>query len=571
MKRLLATSLAALLALSIFVAAGSAATAQGPPANAGGAACRGAGTGEMAETSAFGVKTVAGFLGARLAERGVNMGFDYILRMAGASTAESRTMSRLDGIQEQLNGINSRMNQLMGSVGDLINERRASDFDRELRALCRVANQQRAALRRYDSAVRAGTELGRVLEGPGGLERAEQVAPGQRISPRQRAKDRANDFVRFYEANALAFETGIDDLRTALIPGSQLRTAMSLYGDVLITKRWLRRSDSKRMRALFSELAEIRALASWMAAEYWAARHDDVEVDRVLDEYNRDRKRAQKKLPRMIPAGVVIDAGSRQARSVNRKPMWFAPVARDLGWVPRQPLASQPGEDFVVNEVGHELAALNGKERLGSGWKAPSREQVEALLSNECAVDPADPNEFLGDGHCQNAVGRNSDVARYLERLNPAKNWQQLFCVDGAKGKCPPESGPLATGPEPRHLFIWTDDVHSQRIECGREDFPRRTFWHRYSTYTGFRTLADNRVHALFPHLPRRSPFFRNWTRRSSLRECDRYISKLIYGILFKRPRNHLVEGVLLATRFTGKQDLSPVGAIDYMGQSAGR
>lgn len=324
------------------------------------------------------------------------------------------------------------------------------------------------------------------------------------------------------------------------------------------------------MRALFGELAEIRALASWMAAEYWAARHDDVEVDRVLDEYNRDRKRAQKKLPRMIPAGVVIDAGSRQARTANGKPMWFAPVGRDLGWAPRQPLASRPAEDFVLNEVGQELAALNRKGGYGSGWKAPTRQEVEALLSNECAVDPADRTEFLGDGNCQNAIGRNSDVARYLARLNPAGNWQQLFCL-GPAGNCPPNSGPLATGPRPRHLFIWTDDAQSQRIECGREDIPRRTFWHRYSTYTGFRTLADNRAHALFPHLPRRSPYYRVWTRAGSLRECDRYFSRLLYGILFEHPRNSHVEGVLLATRFTGKQDLSPVGAIDYMGQSAGR
>lgn len=579
MKRTLAVSLSALLGLSIFAAAAAPAAQPAAPGGGGGGACRASAATPVARVSAapvagasaIGVMTVAEFLGARLAERGVNMGFDYVLRMSGASTAETRTLARLDGISEQVAGINTRLNQVMGAVGSLINERREAEFDRELRRLCGIATQQRLALQRYNAAVRAGVELGRILETENGLKRAEEPGPNNRISPRQRARDRANDFVQFYGENALALEQGIDELRTALIPGAQLRTALALYGDVLMTHRWLRRPDSKRMRALYDELAEMRALASWMSAEYWAARHDDVEVNRVLAEYNSDRKRALRKLPRMIPAGAVIDAGSVAARSVNGKPIWFAPVARDLGWVPRQPTASRPGEFFAVDEVPRELGELNRKQRLGTGWKAPTREQLEALLSTECAVDPADRGEFLGDGQCQNAVGRNSNVARYLERLNPAKNWQRLFCLDGALVECPPDSGPLASGPRPRHLFIWTDDAQSQRIECGREDIPRRTFWHRYSTYTGFRTTTDDQRHTLFPHLPRRSPNFRVWVRSASLSECDRYFAHLVFDVAGVSRRNRYSEGVLLATRFTGKQDLSADGTIDYMAQTVGR
>lgn len=119
-----------------------------------------------------------------------------------------------------------------------------------------------------------------------------------------------------------------------------------------------------------------------------------------------------------------------------------------------------------------------------------------------------------------------------------------------------------------RHAFVWTDEVHSQRILCGSGAFARR-FYERYDTYTGFRTFARGPQHALFPHLPPESPSRQTQSNPTTSRyHCDIYLRNLALGRQNPtRPRDPYLEGILLATRFTGKEDRSKDGTVDYMGQ----
>ncbi|HEX5713398.1 MAG TPA: hypothetical protein VFX85_08810, partial [Solirubrobacterales bacterium] len=179
--------------------------------------------------------------------------------------------------------------------------------------------------------------------------------------------------------------------------------------------------------------------------------------------------------------------------------------------------------------------------------------------------------EHIDGAPCLNALKRNQTVAQYLLGLNPRnETWRQLFCQPGADLKCPPNSGP-SIGGTIRHAFVWTDEIQSQRVECGSA-FGGKRFYERYDTYTGFRTLKDHADHALFPHLPRESPTHQIMSNATTSRyDCDHYFEQLALGREDasgnRGRRNGYVQGVLLATRFSGKQDASKDGSVDFMAQ----
>lgn len=581
---LLLLSAAAFAAITVLVLATSAGPARA--AKEGGAACGDgarlslAGGGQLAtwadddpEVPAAAVKfDITEFLKSRIGGAGVEwiagLGFSWFGEVTGLkkkilpNSPERQMLRKLEQMKEQLDDISRRIDAVSASIANLTAEIRQGAFTEKLEALCAVADDQRNAFKRYAAAIRAAVKLGQLL--------ATNADTAEIDAAREAALKAKELFTDFYNAGPKV-EGGVGVLRAALVPKGEQRTIFKLFGEVLLTHRFLTTADSEALLALYPEFSNVRALASWMAAEFWASKKQAPEVDEVLQSFLTDTKEAEAMLPRKIPPGVLIDLGDaagkgETAKNANEKPMWFAPTGKDLGWLPENVLPSPPGT-IVIREVDERLKQLNepGKDDrkdLGKGWAAPSKSQFTALISKDCTADPREPKSFeAGRERCTTALKKGQNVAGYLlSQMEDDNTWQQLFCQSGPKLTC--AEGVAPTGP---HAFVWTNESFGQTIECGHQLFPYpKTFTRRYYTYSGMRTLAEGPSPDVFPHLPQKSRYYQVSDEGPSLLACDEYLNELAFGRP-PTPRNSLVEGVLLATRFTGSQDLAR--GIDYMGQ----
>jgi hypothetical protein len=92
----------------------------------------------------------------------------------------------------------------------------------------------------------------------------------------------------------------------------------------------------------------------------------------------------------------------------------------------------------------------------------------------------------------------------------------------------------------------------------------------RFDTYAGYFTLGPIK-HEIFPHYPMKipnAPTAPSEAYRSHVEDaCASYIRGLIGNPQQGIKRNHLFEGVLLATRFSGPEDLSQADKLDLMAQ----
>lgn len=541
-----------------------------------------------------GVPTVAAkfditeFLKTRIGGAGVEwlagMGFNWLGEITGLkkkilpNTPDRQILKQLEAMKQQLNDIAERINQVSASIADVITEVREDKFDKKLETLCAIAADQRAVFKRYAAAIRAGVRLGEVLL----ADPAKADEKDGDESPREEAITARNDFFAFYNSGPRA-ETSIDSLRAALVPKGDQPTILALYGKVLLTHRFLTTADSEALRALYPEFADVRALASWMAAEFWAGktgnkkgpdgkRVESPEGREVVQSFLTDTREAEAMLPRKIPRGVLLDLGdaagkSETAKNANEKPLWFAPTGKDLGWLPDNVLPA-PFGTIAIREVDDQLKQINDpgkddRQDLGTGWKAPTRAQFTALISKDCTANPKDPSAFSGKGKCTSALEQGQTVAGYLlSKMEDNNVWQHLFCESGSRLTCDTGAGPGPTGP---HAFIWTIEAFSQNIKCGYEILPPFHTFHRiYRTYSGFSTLAKGPAQDVYPHLPGVSPYSQASNEAPALYACDNYLKALALGNP-PAPRNSLVEGVLLATRFSGDKDLAR--GIDFMGQ----
>jgi hypothetical protein len=518
------------------------------------------------------------FLKSRIGGAGVEwiagMGFSWFGEITGlkgkilANSPERQTLRKLEAMKEQLDDISKRIDEVSASIANLTTEFREGAFNQKLEALCAIAADQRAVFKRYAVAIRSGVKLGTML-----LTNPEMadVKPVGGESPREAAITAKQDFYNFYNSGPRV-ETSIDALRAALVPKGEQQTIFKLYGKVLLTHRFLTTADSEALRALYPEFANVRALASWMAAEFWAGKKQAPEVNEVLQSFLTDTKEAETMLPRKIPPGVLVDLGdaagkSETAKNANEKPMWFAPTGKDLGWMPDNVLPA-PFGTIGIHEVDDQLAQLNkpgkdDRQDLGKGWSAPTKTELTALISKDCTASPKEPKSFAGKDKCTSALKKGQNVAGYLlSQMEDNNTWQHLFCQSGPKLDCAPGAGPQTNGP---HAFIWTNEAFTQRIKCGYELLaPFHVFYRTYSTYSGMRTLTEGPSPDVFPHLPGVSPYSQASNEAPALYACDNYLKELALGSP-PTPRNSLVEGVLLATRFTGDQDLAR--GIDFMGQ----
>ncbi len=566
---------------AVFAFGGSAARAQAAtgPACGGQAAARSARTVNLAGLP-DGI-TIAKWFGDKaaghLAGDAAGMAFSYLGKLIGLDkilpeSGEAKILRQLDEIKQQLSGFSERLEKLSESVGQLISEERQFHLDSALAKLCSVANKHQVLYeQQYVPLIRAGAELGQILAGPN-PEKADEKGPSG-LSPRERVEKLRKDFVRTYENNDLALEGGIKDIHAALVPGSLQTSVLAAYGQVLMTKRFLTRDDSELLRGLYTDLADTRALASWMAAEYRAGSPQNPEaLENVLRAYVRDTAEERENLPLMISPGVVIDLGQINSLTASGKPVWFPPKDGDLGWLPSN---TQYGTD-ALNEVGSAIKGLNDSKQddgiRGTGWAVPTKTQLTALLSDGCVAEPGNPNKFVGA--CKNAVGpkTGTNVAGYLLRLKPDdRTWQQLFCQSSALLTCAPDAGPAAGGAPP-HAFIWTSEVVQQKLKCGYTIFLPGQSSRLYSTYTGFRTLATGASQGAFPPLPEKVPEYGLQNDSIGHTYCDNYFAGLARGTPSKNiPRSPWVSGILMATRNTGADDLNAVSGVDYMAQRAPR
>ncbi|HWH20638.1 MAG TPA: hypothetical protein VN671_08895 [Solirubrobacterales bacterium] len=523
-----------------------------------------------------------GWIGARagtaLAEKGFLTGIEWIGKLAGHQSAGHVVIAELGEIRNHLNEVSSQLDRVQGQLGDISASVHNLSFETAMAPLCVIARQQRALFRDfYEPLIRNAYRLAEVLDSNNPKRAKIPDAGGFTLF--ERVEGMLSDFMRRSELrdDAGDFET----LRHALVPDpeNQNRSILSRYGLVLMSKRFLTRNDSNLIRHLFLELAQVRTIATWMSEEYWSGRgRDDLVRTRRRALVNDDTVE-NRQLPPMIPPGVLIDLGSGPRGSVLGRPMWYAPVDRDLGWLPGHMRAFDPatGTAFpianreveqVLGELNHPHRPRQGMDGLSNHWNAPTRIQLEALISNGCEVDPTDRSRFRDAVRCSNAVtaADGGTVAGYLNRLNEGNDrWRQLFCTPRPGGApCPQGSGPDAASF--RHLFIWTTNIHAETVDCGSQESGRSTTFIRESwrTYTGFRTTTSGHVWHAIPQLTARPrPAWRT-NRQHSNNVCGAFIARLFGEV----PRgNLLLKGVLLATRQVDLGDLNPHNRIDFMGQ----
>ena len=314
---------------------GKASAAQASGANG---ACGGQATSVSAQPSATlggpGAFDIAKWFGEKaagaLVGKGAGMAFDFLSKITGLDkilpeTADAKILKELEAIKLQLAGISQRLEQLTELVNQLITEERQFHLDTALARLCTASDSQQVLYtQQYIPMVNAGVQLGAILEGPN--PQLADVKDASGLSPRERVVALRKDFLRFYETNALVLERGIREIHAALVPGALQTSVLAAYGQVLMTKRFLNRGDSESLQGLYGDLAQTEALASWMAAEYRSASPQNPEAFRnVITAYLGNTKEEQANLPRLIPAGAVVDLGKVNSISSAQSSSMWAP------------------------------------------------------------------------------------------------------------------------------------------------------------------------------------------------------------------------------------------------------
>lgn len=493
-------------------------------------------------------------------ERWALTGMGSLLKMLNLSSISPK--SDEEKIFNQLQAINARLAELEGRiaiVGESVNKltanRHRKDLNEEIKGICRIADRQMFYYQHLQEAVETGEELGKALK------RADPSLPPGSDPVVTALRDEAQREIKFFIDSydpALSSEQ-IGTLRTALVPPKTsgalaTTTVLQTFGTVIIDQnRFLRSEHSKAIRDLYNDVLEIRALATWMEAEFFRTQNLDKKEARTWESFHEDYENAANGLPPMIPPGVIVDMGDEpRATTTDDRPMWFAPTSRDLGWLPTFNIRR---DVFHIDEVGHEISRLNEKGRKFRGWHAPHKQEFVALISRGCRANsnPNGQTETLVG--CKSVVPGDANIADYLQGINKKdKTWQELFCRKSPKRECPPDSGPKGIREKP-HAFIWTSDKHIQRLKCRLDGVEAGT---RTFTYAGFLTLGPVK-HEVFPHFPGKVNA-----------DCVEYLRSLIGDPEKEVKRNHLFEGVLLATRNTAYADKTRFNRIyvDYMAQT---
>jgi hypothetical protein len=308
---------AAALVASAVLALGGSASPAGAADSAGGV-CGGVATTAPVTAQASADPITAGGIAKWLAikgttvlgEKAAGFGMEALMRAIGLNSLlpDAEILANLDEIKAQLSGISGQLDGINKSVNQVIAEARKIQLDGVLTNLCSIAAKQEVAFEQdYLPMIEAGTELAHVLAGPNPGQ-ADVKDPATGLSLRERVQKLRDGFVTNYGRAQNTLEAGIKELHSALVPGSVRTSALAVYGKVLMTKRFVGRSDSELLRQLYAGLAEVRAIAALMAAEYRSSEPANrTALNNVLRGFLEGRREETQSLPPMIPSGAVID------------------------------------------------------------------------------------------------------------------------------------------------------------------------------------------------------------------------------------------------------------------------
>jgi hypothetical protein len=223
-----------------------------------------------ATTSVITGRGAAEWLGARagtaLAEKTFLTGIEWIARMAGHRNASEQTLQQLGEIRGHLDQISGRIGRVENRLDHLAASVHNQALDNALRPLCAVARSQRSLfVNYYDPLMKAGYKLARILRSNPAQANEDD---GSGLTPLERVEVLLPAFMQ--HAATLELEDGAGEIHEALIPNGRGTSVLSAYGRVLLTQRSLSTADSKRLRGFYQQLADVRAVATWMSEEYWS-------------------------------------------------------------------------------------------------------------------------------------------------------------------------------------------------------------------------------------------------------------------------------------------------------------
>lgn len=417
---------------------------------------------------------------------------------------------QLDEIKRELDAISSKLDQVSRSLASLTGQFAQAELTAQLTALRDESRDVTTLYKeQFMPMVAAAAEH----------EAAKKSGDQQRIDDAfaQLIRRRNQFYVAYDRLNASSLAGKISD---RLVPG-EATSALSSKGLVLLTRqggRYYTAADSAQIRALYENFAEYEALAAWMRMERWIPSDPEPPGDtkegylpnfeNARKEYLEQTREEHAGLPPLIPADVVIDAGSG-VRSMNGATMWL-PVAESVRY---QPGNRDPGTVPVL------LDELNADTNRGYGdWTVPANTDLTALLAGFTPAPGTTPGSYLAG----------------LNQASP--KWQSI--ADAT--------------PWP---YVWSRDTVTFQVRCYYDapvPGPARVYTERLQNAVG--TSTPTAVWGGRPALPTRLT-----TRTSDRRgpNCDSLLSAIYDG--------PTALGGMLVSRTVVTR-----GAMDYMGQGSG-
>ncbi|HEX4733356.1 MAG TPA: hypothetical protein VH247_02995 [Thermoleophilaceae bacterium] len=522
-------------------------------------------------------KLVADKAGAFLKEKGIQMGYKFALQLTGLDkiipkSADDQILDGIRVIQAQLADIQARIDAVADLVNQAIQEQRDTAFNDTLAYLCGVYSKVWNFYKLdYKPLINADVALGELLRRSAdtSLTEDERAAATAGIKDAQADLDDAiTEFQKGY--NPSVYDSYSLDISQRLVPSGI--SLLTRYGNLAMTKRFLTRADSVSLRGLYDEFAQVEGLATLMTAEYYSKekkfnplKPGDDRVSGILKDYLDQSDLEHSRLPKVIPAGAVVDLGAVNQVSTDRKPMWYPATPVDQSWYPDNSVYGIPARNDAVNV----LNALNKRaatdQVADNNWGIPTAQELIALMSSQCLANQANPSQYVDPKlACKNAIKTNA--LDYMLALNkPDPTWQSLFCHNTATVKCA-VGGAGIGATKPPHGWIWVTGTGTYEMKCGHTIIPLGTNARTYTFHLAFQTGATTAVPGAvvkIPYMPSEVPGYGVQNADIGHKICDQYMNGLIWG----QPPAPGGQAVLMLTRFTGAADLNEAG-IDYMAKT---
>lgn len=513
------------------------------------------------------------------------LAFDEVLKLTGLKeklVGPDPALERLDQIEQQLEGVNERLDLIAGKLDKLTTEFRETTLGDHLGALCQqVIQVEDLYYNHFIFVVQAGLAVGKIWadyptteeathylgtligELPAAVKKAvypqagdaqcpDPEHPDENLlvcnTPKGLVTNRLDTFRKTFTRYSANLAPGI--ISTYLTVHPTKTSIMTDFGKYLMTRRTLNHADSVAMRTLYDQFAQAEALAAWMSMEYYSVTTaEGPTADTVLSTYKHDKSLEEQELSPMIPEGDVIDLEQTNAGTTRKHPIWaLASTQATTHW----PVGVESNNlvTTAADGAGDAVKAFNGSQSCSvdappcfKAWKIPSTVDLKSLLSENCAVDRTKNPPQLPKTCTPLVPGPDyPSVGSYLAKLNPTDSaWQGVFAAPAAK-----------------QTFIWTSDRRSHKTNCGYQTvvFYKDVYSRTYSfsvglplkfTTTPLSFTSLNQMWPLYPIMPDQIPDYGVWTADVAHIKCDAYTDVQIHDASNK--------GIVLVTDNTGDVD----------------